>query len=54
MAQYWKKTNGILISVMDFNEVSGRSKRMMKDQKLFSNVENKFNSNPSHSKTSAR
>jgi hypothetical protein len=36
MSHYWKKTHGTRISVMDFNEVAGRSKRMMKDVRLFS------------------
>lgn len=35
MAQYWKKTGGTRISLMDFNEVAGRSKKIMKDGKIF-------------------
>jgi hypothetical protein len=32
-----EKTIGIRISVMDFNEVVGSGKRMMRDVRLFSN-----------------
>lgn len=35
MAQFWKKTGGTRISVMDFNSMVGSSKRRMKDVPLF-------------------
>jgi hypothetical protein len=40
MAKYLKKTNGTRISMMDFNSTVGRSKRMMKDVRLFSSNKN--------------
>ena len=40
MALFWKKSGGTRISLMDFNEVAGQSKRRMKDQKIFSSTPN--------------
>jgi site-specific DNA recombinase len=34
MAQFWKKSGGTRISLMDFNEVAGRSKKMMRDNRV--------------------
>ncbi len=39
MVKYWKKENGTRISVMDFNNLIGSSKRKMRDVPLFSNKE---------------